>query len=211
MERQAITVEGIVQGVGFRPFVYALATRLKLCGFVKNQSGRVLIEAEGSRPALDRFTHELRENAPPLARVDALSCESRALRGEDRFRIEPSEDDHGSPIFISPDVATCDDCLAELFDPWDRHYRYPFLNCTNCGPRLTIIRGAPYDRTRSKAVCKTRGRRHAVARRPNRLAVSAVAHRSVRLCRLAARACRRIPTSSSFVRRLQSGPAGTRH
>jgi acylphosphatase len=106
MERQAITVEGIVQGVGFRPFVYALATRLKLCGFVKNQSGRVLIEAEGSRPALDCCVRELRESAPPLARIDALSCESRALRGEDRFRIEPSEDDHGSPIFISPDVAT---------------------------------------------------------------------------------------------------------
>ena len=150
MERRAITVEGIVQGVGFRPFVYALALRLELRGFVKNQSGRVLIEAEGTSAALDRFTRELREKSPPLARIDALSCESQeALRGENRFRIEPSDHYAGTPIFISPDVATCDACLAELFDPSDRHYRYPFLNCTNCGPRLTIIRGAPYDRART--------------------------------------------------------------
>jgi hydrogenase maturation protein HypF len=149
MERRAITVEGIVQGVGFRPFVFALASRLHLGGFVKNQSGRVLIEAEGSRAALDRFTRELREHAPPLARIESLSAEPRAVRGDDRFRIEASDEDGGSPVFISPDVATCAECLAELFDPADRHYRYPFLNCTNCGPRLTIIRGAPYDRTRT--------------------------------------------------------------
>jgi hydrogenase maturation protein HypF len=150
MERRAITVEGIVQGVGFRPFVYALALQLELRGFVKNQSGRVLIEAEGTSAALDRFTRELREKSPPLARIDALSCESQeALRDEDRFRIEPSDHYAGTPIFISPDVATCDACLVELFDPSDRHYQYPFLNCTNCGPRLTIIRGAPYDRVRT--------------------------------------------------------------
>ncbi len=149
MERRAITVEGIVQGVGFRPFVYALAKRLGLCGFVKNQTGLVLIEAEGNRVALDRFESELRENAPPLARISAVSCWTQAVRGDDQFRIETSDHDARSPIFISPDVATCPDCLAELFDPTDRHYRYPFLNCTNCGPRLTIIRGAPYDRART--------------------------------------------------------------
>jgi hydrogenase maturation protein HypF len=149
MERRSITVEGTVQGVGFRPFVYALAKRLRLRGFVKNQTGRVLIEAEGSRTALDRFVRELRDNAPPLARINSVSCQMLPFRGENHFRIEASEHDARSPIFISPDVATCPDCLAELFDPTDRHYRYPFLNCTNCGPRLTIICGAPYDRART--------------------------------------------------------------
>jgi hydrogenase maturation protein HypF len=154
MERRTITVEGIVQGVGFRPFVYALASQLGLSGSVKNQAGSVLIEAEGNPAALDRFLGELRESAPPLARIDSLSCRTQSPRGDDRFRIEPSEPapserEFGNPVFISPDVATCADCLAELFDPADRHFRYPFLNCTNCGPRLTIIRGAPYDRART--------------------------------------------------------------
>ncbi len=149
MERRAITVEGIVQGVGFRPFVYALAKRSRLRGFVKNQTGRVLIEAEGNTSDLDRFVRELREHAPPLARINSFSSQPLAARGDDRFRIEPSDHNADSPIFISPDVACCDDCLAELFDPADRHYRYPFLNCTNCGPRLTIIQGAPYDRART--------------------------------------------------------------
>jgi hydrogenase maturation protein HypF len=149
MERRAITVDGIVQGVGFRPFVYALASRLQLSGFVRNQSGRVLIEVEGSCAALDTFTSELRASAPPLAQIDAISSQPRAPCGDDRFRIETSEQRADAPVFISPDVATCDDCLAELFDPTDRHYHYPFLNCTNCGPRLTIIRGAPYDRAQT--------------------------------------------------------------
>jgi hydrogenase maturation protein HypF len=149
MERRAITVEGIVQGVGFRPFVYALASRLHLRGFVKNQSGRVIIEAEGSRARLDRFVCDLRVSAPPLARIDALSSQLKSVRGDETFRIDPSDDEGGSAIFISPDVATCDACLVELFDPKDRHYGYPFLNCPNCGPRLTIIRGAPYDRART--------------------------------------------------------------
>ncbi len=149
MERRAVTVEGIVQGVGFRPFVYALATRLELGGFVQNQSGRVRIEVEGSRDALERFLQALCEQAPPLARIDRLECETQPARGETSFHIVASEHDGRSPVFISPDVATCPDCLAELFDPTDRHYRYPFLNCTNCGPRLTIIQGAPYDRART--------------------------------------------------------------
>ncbi len=143
MERRAVTVEGIVQGVGFRPFVYSLAARLDLVGFVQNQSGRVRIEVEGNPSSLERFVRELHEQAPPLARIDAITSQSEAPRGETKFRIEASDHDGDSPIFISPDVATCPDCLAELFDPSDRHYRYPFLNCTNCGPRLTIIEGAP--------------------------------------------------------------------
>ena len=149
MERRAISVEGIVQGVGFRPFVYALAKRWRLHGFVRNQTGRVLIEAEGTDEALDCFLRELRENAPPLARINALTCRAVAVRGDESFVIESSDPEARGPIFISPDVACCDDCLAELFDPADRHYRYPFLNCTNCGPRLTIIQGAPYDRART--------------------------------------------------------------
>jgi hydrogenase maturation protein HypF len=149
MDRRVIAIRGIVQGVGFRPFVYGLAMRLRLHGFIKNSSGGVLIEIEGEPSALDRFLSELTSKPPSLARIDALRWSSRPLRGDPLFRIEPSELDESGPIFISPDVATCDDCVAELFDPRDRRYRYPFLNCTNCGPRLTIVTGAPYDRERT--------------------------------------------------------------
>lgn len=149
MERRIIAVHGVVQGVGFRPFVYGLARRLQLRGFVKNQTGSVLIEVEGDAPSLDHFLTELAGKPPPLARIDSLSWERRAPRGATSFHIEASAADAAGPIFVSPDVATCDDCLRELFDPTDRRYRYPFLNCTNCGPRLTIITGAPYDRPRT--------------------------------------------------------------
>jgi hydrogenase maturation protein HypF len=149
MERRAIEVQGIVQGVGFRPFVYALASRLRLGGCVRNQMGNVLIEVEGERASLDRFLDDLAGKVPPLARVERLSWQPREPRGERQFRIEPSNQDQCGPIFVSPDVATCPDCLAELLDPTDRRHAYPFLNCTNCGPRLTIITGAPYDRPRT--------------------------------------------------------------
>jgi hydrogenase maturation protein HypF len=149
MERRAIAVEGIVQGVGFRPFVYGLATRLDLCGFVKNCTGGVLIEIEGEAGALDHFLAELTSKAPPLAQIERVSWERQPSRHDQLFRIEPSEADQAAQVFVSPDVATCADCLAELFDPADRRYRYPFLNCTNCGPRLTIVTGAPYDRART--------------------------------------------------------------
>jgi hydrogenase maturation protein HypF len=149
MERRAIVVRGIVQGVGFRPFVYGLATRLRLGGFVKNQTGSVLIEVEGKPPALDGFLAELADHPPPLALIEHLSWEGRPPRGEGGFRIETSEADAASQVFISPDVATCVECLAEVLDPLDRRHGYPFLNCTNCGPRLTVITGAPYDRRRT--------------------------------------------------------------
>ncbi len=149
MDRRVIAVTGIVQGVGFRPHVHGLATRLRLGGFVKNVEGSVLIEVEGERSTLDRFLHELRADSPPLARIDAVTWSDRPARGEPSFRIEPSEAGDERQVFISADVATCDDCLVELFDPRDRRYLYPFLNCTNCGPRLTIITGAPYDRERT--------------------------------------------------------------
>jgi hydrogenase maturation protein HypF len=146
MERRAIVVRGIVQGVGFRPFVHNLATRLGLGGHVKNQSGTVLIEIEGEPPALDSFLVELAHRPPPLAHIEDISWEQRSPQGEWRFHIDNSEADGSSPVFISPDVATCPECLAEMLGPHDRRHGYPFLNCTHCGPRLTIITGAPYDR-----------------------------------------------------------------
>jgi hydrogenase maturation protein HypF len=148
MERRSVVVRGIVQGVGFRPFVYHLARRLRLGGFVRNQSGSVFIEVEGEVPALERFLSDLADRPPPLAHIAQLSWERRPPRGEGEFRIDSSEADAG-PVFISPDVATCPDCLAEVLDPHDRRHGYPFLNCTNCGPRLTVITGAPYDRART--------------------------------------------------------------
>jgi hydrogenase maturation protein HypF len=149
MERRAVFVRGIVQGVGFRPFVYHLATRLHLAGFVKNQAGSVLIEIEGSTASLDALLEVLNSHPPPLAQIEHLSWEPCPARGETGFRIVSSDADHPQPVYISPDVATCAACLAELFDSADRRFHYPFLNCTNCGPRLTIITGAPYDRART--------------------------------------------------------------
>jgi hydrogenase maturation protein HypF len=149
MERRAILVHGIVQGIGFRPFVFGLATRLRLCGFVKNRTGAVVIEVEGDPASLECFLAELVGKAPALARIEQVSRERQPPREDRQFRIEESDRDSAGPIFISPDVAACADCLAELFDPKDRRFGYPFLNCTNCGPRLTIITGAPYDRPRT--------------------------------------------------------------
>ncbi len=149
MDRRAVAVAGIVQGVGFRPFVFDLANRIGLSGFVRNQTDGVLIEVEGDARALDLFLTELTAKPPPLARICRVTWVSRQPRGDPRFRIEPSTQEATSSIFISPDVATCDDCLRELFDPVDRRFRYPFLNCTRCGPRLTIVRDVPYDRERT--------------------------------------------------------------
>lgn len=146
MQRRAITVSGIVQGVGFRPFVFGLATRLQLTGFARNDARGVIIEVQGTPSALDEFLAALTREAPTLARIEAIS--SRVIPPQDGAGFEIRESDSGghADVFISPDVATCGDCLRELFDPADRRYRYPFINCTNCGPRLTIVTGAPYDR-----------------------------------------------------------------
>ncbi|MCA9239271.1 MAG: carbamoyltransferase HypF [Planctomycetales bacterium] len=149
MERLSISVRGIVQGVGFRPFVFGLASRLGLTGFVRNLSGSVLIEVEGRQEKLECFFHELQVHAPKLSRIDDIQRHPLPTVGETRFRIEASDPTPHDQVVISPDVATCDACCAELFDPRDRRFRYPFLNCTNCGPRLTIIEGAPYDRQRT--------------------------------------------------------------
>ncbi len=149
MERRAIAITGTIQGVGFRPFVYGLASELKLGGSVRNHTGGVAIEVEGDSHRLDEFLNLLAARPPPLARIDELSWVSAPARGQNTFHIEPSICDVHGTVVIPPDIATCDECLAELLNPSDRRFRYPFLNCTNCGPRLTIILAAPYDRSRT--------------------------------------------------------------
>ena len=140
-----IRVRGVVQGVGFRPFVHGLAGRHGLAGFVLNDGEGVLIEIEGETPAVERFTRSLEHEAPSLARIASVASSEIVPLGETGFRIEASARG-GASALIPPDVATCDDCLRELFDPTDRRYLYPFVNCTNCGPRFTIVRAVPYDR-----------------------------------------------------------------
>jgi hydrogenase maturation protein HypF len=146
MRRVRARVEGTVQGVGFRPFVYRLASELDLAGFVLNDERGVLVEVEGGDGAVDGFLRRLAEEAPPLASVEAVRPRDVAPAGERGFRILASPHGGEPEALVSPDTATCDDCLRELLDPADRRYRYPFVNCTNCGPRFTIVRGVPYDR-----------------------------------------------------------------
>lgn len=143
-----IQVSGIVQGVGFRPFVYNLAQRLELRGWVRNTSSGVEMEVDGDGAALHALVESLQHEAPPLARVERIDVADRAPNGFTHFEIRQSEVSAGFQP-ISPDIATCLECLRELFDPTDRHYRYPFVNCTHCGPRYSIIRDLPYDRPRT--------------------------------------------------------------
>jgi hydrogenase maturation protein HypF len=145
-ERRAITVRGIVQGVGFRPYVYALARGHGLSGTVRNDAEGVRIEVEGAPENLERFVRALEEDPPPLAMVESVDWQPLATLGGREFRIEESREGLRRQTLLSPDVATCDDCLAEVLDPADKRYRYPFTNCTNCGPRFTITRTVPYDR-----------------------------------------------------------------
>ncbi|MBA2475014.1 MAG: carbamoyltransferase HypF [Actinobacteria bacterium] len=146
--RRRYRIVGVVQGVGFRPFVYGIARRHELAGFVLNDGDGVVIEVEGAEPALERFATALVDEAPALARVDSVEAGSLAPLGGRAFTIEASVS-HGGSALIPADVATCDECLRELFDPTDRRYRYPFVNCTQCGPRFTIVTGVPYDRGRT--------------------------------------------------------------
>jgi hydrogenase maturation protein HypF len=149
VERRRFRVTGLVQGVGFRPFVHELAHRRGLSGFVLNDGEGVLIEAEGEPAALDAFRAALVDEAPRLARVDGVAADGLAPQGDGGgdggFEIRASAAT-GRTALIPPDVATCDACLRELFDPADRRHRYPFVNCTQCGPRFTIVTGVPYDR-----------------------------------------------------------------
>ena len=145
--RRRIRVSGVVQGVGFRPFVHRLATELDLAGQVGNDSDGVLVEVEGDERAVADFEARLVDEAPPLARISGIFAQtSVAVRGERTFRIVDSSAPGGGRTYVSPDVAVCGDCLAEMWDPANRRYRYPFINCTNCGPRFTITIRLPYDR-----------------------------------------------------------------
>ncbi len=144
--RKAILVRGVVQGVGFRPFVYKLAHEEGLAGFIGNDTEGVTIEIEGPRYRVDSFLLRLQSQAPPLARIDSVDVREMKAFGEVGFRIVASEVLGRVNTGIPADAATCDDCLREMLDPSDRRFRYPFLNCTNCGPRFTITRRIPYDR-----------------------------------------------------------------
>jgi len=146
VERAQIIIKGVVQGVGFRPFVYKLARSLDLRGYVTNSSEGVLIDVEGSQIAA--FIQRVRTEAPPLSRITDLTVVPLPLNGYHAFTIRPSTDDaSGKPFtLVSPDVSICGDCLRELLDPSDRRYLYPFINCTNCGPRYSITLSVPYDR-----------------------------------------------------------------
>jgi len=146
MQGVRIHITGVVQGVGFRPFVYNLAVKLNLKGWVKNTSAGVDIETDGDQSVLEEFLRRLREDAPPLSRIDEMTFSFGKSNGFHLFEIIQSETVEGAFQPISPDVAICYDCLRELFDPSDRRYRYPFINCTNCGPRFTIMKDIPYDR-----------------------------------------------------------------
>ncbi len=148
--RVQILVKGIVQGVGFRPFVYSLAVRESLKGRVLNTSDGVLIDVEGEHESIERLLAAVEAHPPRLSRIESISCETVfELAHHPDFRIVESNNDGRKFVPVSPDVATCADCVAELFDPRDRRYRYPFINCTNCGPRFTIIEDVPYDRDRT--------------------------------------------------------------
>lgn len=146
MRRVHVRVEGIVQGVGFRPFVHALATEYELAGFVGNDSAGVFVEVEGDGDRLTAFVADLSRRAPALAQVERLTTDAVPPTGRSGFAIVTSVTGAGREALISPDTATCADCLGELSDPTDRRHAYPFTNCTNCGPRFTIVEDVPYDR-----------------------------------------------------------------
>lgn len=146
VQRKRLLVQGVVQGVGFRPFVYGLARQLGLSGFVGNDSHGVFIEVEGVPESLRQFEQSLETQPPPLARIEHVQALVVPTCNDVGFVIVESRDEPTAATLVSLDVAICDACLRELFDPHDRRYRYPFINCTHCGPRFTITKGVPYDR-----------------------------------------------------------------
>ncbi|HTB93953.1 MAG TPA: carbamoyltransferase HypF [Candidatus Sulfotelmatobacter sp.] len=147
--RKAIEITGIVQGVGFRPYVYRLANECGLTGLIANTSAGVSIEVQGEAEAVERFLERLPKEIPPLAKVTGLAPRSAEVQQETAFLIKASSTRAAAKALISPDVSVCEDCLRELMNPRDRRFRYPFINCTNCGPRFTIIHDIPYDRART--------------------------------------------------------------
>jgi len=144
-----VSVTGVVQGVGFRPFVHRLALRYRLGGWVRNEAGEVRIEVEGPSTDVQAFVNALRTEAPPLTQIDALEITRTSVKHWTEFRIVPSEDQPDRRQPVSPDVALCAACERELFDPANRRHRYPFVTCTDCGPRFTVIEAIPYDRART--------------------------------------------------------------
>ncbi len=152
MQGLSVRVRGIVQGVGFRPFVYQLAEQYALTGWVRNTNRQVEIEVDGTPDGLTAFVGDLRKRAPPLARIETIEIEERQAGGFSTFEIVESESGEGWQS-IPPDTATCDACLAECLDPAARRHGYPFTNCTHCGPRFTIIDSLPYDRDRTTMRC----------------------------------------------------------
>lgn len=151
--RRQIHIRGIVQGVGFRPFVFNLAQRLQLSGYVLNSSAGVVIEAEGPETELDQFVRALNHDAPPLAQIEDVAVTTLNPAGYTSFVIRESLDEPGNLVPVSPDVATCDDCRRDFRTPSKRRHGYPFTNCTNCGPRYTITRKIPYDRPLTTMAC----------------------------------------------------------
>jgi hydrogenase maturation protein HypF len=153
IKRARYLFTGIVQGVGFRPFIYRLAVRHGLTGFVQNRPDGVLTEVEGTPPAIDSFFSSITQELPPLANITGVESSEIKIAGDAGFQIIVSDQEGQGNVHITPDSAVCADCLKELFDPADRRFRYPFINCTNCGPRLTIINDIPYDRIHTSMAC----------------------------------------------------------
>lgn len=150
MERATVNIHGIVQGVGFRPFIHKLVREYRLSGFIKNTSSGVELELEGERPELERFVTDIPTRAPRLALIERVeTAYSPELKHFQGFEIQKSRTEALRNTLVSPDIGICEDCRRELLDPADRRYRYPFINCTNCGPRFTIIKDLPYDRART--------------------------------------------------------------
>ena len=156
IEALNITVTGIVQGVGFRPFVYRIAKEHQLTGWVLNAVDGVSIHVEGIAENIDRYTIALSSQHPVAAKVEEIDLEEAPVEGFGDFSIRFSDDSVvKKTTLVSPDLATCDECVKELFDSVDRRYRYPFINCTNCGPRFTIIKELPYDRSHTSMAAFT--------------------------------------------------------
>jgi hydrogenase maturation protein HypF len=153
IKRARYLFTGIVQGVGFRPFIYRLAVAQKLTGFVQNRPDGVLVEVEGTPQAIDGFFSNVGRELPPLANITGVASSEITVTGDAEFQIIVSDQEGQGDVHITPDSAVCVDCLKELFDPADRRFHYPFINCTNCGPRLTIINDIPYDRIHTSMAC----------------------------------------------------------
>ncbi len=149
VERRLIVVEGMVQGVGFRPFVHGLANALELRGSVRNAPAGVLVDVEGETDAIDRFLQRLTTDSPPLAAIHDVDVRGAPLAAQRGFTVAASATGGARATHIPPDIASCDACVAELFDPADRRHRYPFITCAHCGPRFTIVTDLPYDRPRT--------------------------------------------------------------